>query len=41
MGSIKAIQSLKAPGPDGFPIEFLKEFSDKLLPLLLDMSQEF
>lgn len=32
--SIKAMQSNKAPGPDGFPIEFLKKFDDKLAPLL-------
>ena len=36
-GSINAIQSGRAAGPDGFPIEFLKTFSDKLLPLLLNM----
>lgn len=30
LGSIKAIQSGEAPGPDGFPTEFFKEFSDKL-----------
>lgn len=34
--SIKAMQSNKAPGPDGFTVEF-KKFSDKLAPLLLQM----
>lgn len=35
--SIKAMQSGKSPGPDGYPIEFYKKFSDKLAPLLLEM----
>lgn len=35
--SIKLMQSGKAPGPDGYPIEFYKKFADKLTPLLLDM----
>ncbi|KAI5105006.1 NACHT, LRR and PYD domains-containing protein 12-like, partial [Silurus meridionalis] len=34
--SIMAMQSNKAPGPNGFPVEFLKDFIDKLAPLLLD-----
>ena len=34
---IKLMQSGKAPGPDGYPIEFFKKFADKLIPLLLDM----
>lgn len=38
--SIKAMQSNKAPGPDGFTVEFLKKFSDKLAPLLLQMYNE-
>ena len=38
--SIKAMQSGKTPGPDGFPIEFFKKFSDKLSPLLLNMFNE-
>ena len=38
--SIKAIQSNKAPGPDGLPMEFLKKFIDKLSPLLLSMLNE-
>lgn len=35
--SIRAMQSGKAPGPDGFPIEFYKKFSLQLSPLLLNM----
>ncbi len=35
--SIKLMQSGRAPGPDGYPIEFFKKFADKLIPLLLDM----
>lgn len=35
--SIKAMQSNKAPGPDGLPIEFFKKFIDKLSPLLLSV----
>lgn len=38
--SIKAMQSHKAPGPDGFPVKFLKKFIDKLAPLLLLMFNE-
>lgn len=38
--SIKAMQSNKAPGPDGFTVEFFKKFSDKLAPLLLQMYNE-
>ncbi|KAI5628117.1 hypothetical protein C0J50_8261, partial [Silurus asotus] len=38
--SIKAMQSNKAPGPDGFPVEFLKKFIDKLAPLLLGVFNE-
>lgn len=30
----------KAPGPDGFPIEFYKRFGEKLLALLLAMYEE-
>lgn len=38
--SIRSVQSGKAPGPDGYPGEFYKKFSDKLAPLLLDMFNE-
>ena len=30
--TIKAMQSGKAPGPDGFPVEFYKVFAVKLTP---------
>ena len=36
----EAIQSMnngKSPGPDGYPAEFFKRFSDQLAPLLLEM----
>uniref|UniRef100_A0A669BRS1 Reverse transcriptase domain-containing protein n=1 Tax=Oreochromis niloticus TaxID=8128 RepID=A0A669BRS1_ORENI len=39
-GSIKCMQSRKAPGSDGFPAEFFKKFKDKLAPLLLDVYNE-
>ena len=35
--SLRLMQNGKAPGPDGFPVDFLKKFSDQLSPLLLDM----
>ncbi len=35
ISSISAMQSGKAPGPDGYPVEFNKRFSSKLAPLLL------
>lgn len=35
--AISAMQNGKSPGPDGFPIDFYKKFSDQLTPLLLDM----
>ena len=38
--SIKLMQSNKSPGPDGFPTEFYKKFSEKLAPLLLEMYNE-
>ena len=34
------MQSNKAPGPDGFPIEFFKTFIGKLAPLLLSVFNE-
>lgn len=38
--AIKRMRSGKAPGPDGFPIEFFKKFSDKLIPLLRNVYAE-
>ncbi|KAJ4921827.1 hypothetical protein JOQ06_024653, partial [Pogonophryne albipinna] len=38
--SIRLIQSGKAPGPDGYPIEFYKTCIDKLTPLLLRMFED-
>uniref|UniRef100_A0A3B1IT35 Reverse transcriptase domain-containing protein n=1 Tax=Astyanax mexicanus TaxID=7994 RepID=A0A3B1IT35_ASTMX len=38
--AIKAMQSNKTPGPDGFPIEFFKKFIGKLAPLLLSVFNE-
>uniref|UniRef100_A0A9J8AZK4 Reverse transcriptase domain-containing protein n=1 Tax=Cyprinus carpio carpio TaxID=630221 RepID=A0A9J8AZK4_CYPCA len=35
--SIRAMQSGKTPGPDGFPVEFYKKFSSQLSPLLFNM----
>jgi len=37
INAIMAMQSGKAPGPDGYPIEFFKTFSNKLSIILLDM----
>jgi len=38
--TIQNMQSRKAPGPDGFPMEFYKRFGEKLLVPLLDMLKE-
>lgn len=38
--ALSRMQNGKCPGPDGFPAEFLKAFSDKLIPLLLNMFNE-
>ena len=38
--SIKAMQNSKSPGPDGFPVEFLKKFINKLAPLLNSVFNE-
>lgn len=35
--AIQSMSSGKSPGPDGYPVEFFKRFSDQLAPLLLDM----
>lgn len=35
--AIMAMQNGKTPGPDGYPIEFLKKFSNKFSTILLDM----
>ena len=38
--AITLMGSGKAPGPDGFPIEFYKKFSDQLSPLLCKVYAE-
>ncbi len=38
--AITAMQSSKAPGPDGFPIEFYKKFATLLGPLLVAVYNE-
>ena len=38
--ALKGMKSGKAPGPDGFPIEFYKKFSAKLIPILRDVFAE-
>lgn len=38
--ALRSMQSRKCPGPDGFPVEFYKAFSEKLTPLLLNMYNE-
>uniref|UniRef100_A0AAR2KLP1 Reverse transcriptase domain-containing protein n=1 Tax=Pygocentrus nattereri TaxID=42514 RepID=A0AAR2KLP1_PYGNA len=40
LNAIKAMQSNKAPGPGGFPIEFFKTFAGALAPLLLSVFNE-
>ena len=32
--ALRNMQNNKAPGPDGFPVEFFKAFQDQLIPLL-------
>uniref|UniRef100_A0A8C5H2E5 Reverse transcriptase domain-containing protein n=1 Tax=Gouania willdenowi TaxID=441366 RepID=A0A8C5H2E5_GOUWI len=38
--AIKSMQNNKAPGPDGFSVEFFKKFKDKLAPFLISMYNE-
>lgn len=38
--AIRDMQSGKSPGPDGFPAEFFKKFSEPLSPLLLSVFNE-
>lgn len=38
--AIKSLQTGKSPGPDGFPPEFFKKFSQQLIPHLLNMYNE-
>lgn len=40
IAAIMSLQSGKAPGPHGFPIEFYKKCKDKLAPLLLSVYSE-
>lgn len=35
--AIHSMNSGKSPGPDGYPVEFYKRFSNQLAPLLLEM----
>lgn len=35
--AIQSMNSGKSPGPDGYPVEFYKKFSNQLAPLLLEM----
>lgn len=38
--AFSALQTNKSPGPDGFPVEFYKQFSAELVPVLLNMYNE-
>ena len=38
--AMSSMNSGKAPGPDGIPIEFYKKFKQKLVQPLLDMFNE-
>ncbi len=40
LGAINSLQNNKAPGPDGFPIEYFKVFAKKLLSPLTNMIRE-
>ena len=38
--ALYSMQNAKAPGPDGFTLEFLKKFGDKLLPISLSVFEQ-
>lgn len=37
VNSLQSMQNGKPPGPDGYPNDFYKRFSNKLVPCLLEM----
>jgi len=39
--ALYSMQNAKAPGPDGFTVEFFKRFGDKLLPLFEESFVDF
>ncbi len=40
ISAIRSMQSDKSPGPDGYPTDFFKKFSDQLTPILLSVFEE-
>ena len=38
--AVRSMQSSKSPGPDGYPTEFFKKFSNQLAPLHLSVFEE-